>query len=207
MHNRQTSALLLVDLQNDFFNGGVLAVPFGEEVIPLANRLQGEFAWVVATQDWHPAGHESFASAHRGKKPGDVIDLHGVRQVLWPDHCIQGTRGAGFHPDFQTSGVSHVVFKGTDSEVDSYSAFFDNARRHDTGLADWLQARGITDIHVMGLATDYCVKFTCLDGLRLGFQVYLIQEGCRGVDLNPGDSDAAIHEMQARGVNICTDHG
>lgn len=194
------TALLLVDLQNDFMPGGALAVPQGDEVVEVANRLTPEYNLVVATQDWHPANHGGFASQHPGKKPGDTIDLHGVEQILWPDHCVQGAPGASFHSALDVARIQHVVRKGTAAAVDSYSAFFDNARRNSTGLADLLHGRGVGELHVMGLATDYCVLFSVLDALDLGFRVRVIPEGCRGIDLHPGDVDRALEKMRAAGA-------
>lgn len=172
-------ALILVDLQNDFMPGGALPVPDGDAVVPVANRLMTGFELVVATQDWHPPDHLSFAANHPGRKPGDVIDLGGVRQVLWPAHCVQGTPGAAFHRDLDLRGVHHVVRKGTDREIDSYSGFFDNAHRKATGLEAFLRSRGVVELAIMGLATDYCVRFTAEDARALGFRVALIPEGCR----------------------------
>src|SRR5688572_23285646 len=167
------TALILVDLQNDFIPGGALAVPRGDEVIPTANRLAAKFDLVVATQDWHPAGHHSFAAAHPGKKVGDVVDLHGLPQVLWPVHCVQDTRGAAFAPGLDVSRIDHVVRKGTDPDIDSYSGFFDNGHRKATGLHEYLTRRGVRHAYVMGIATDYCVKFTVLDARQLGLDVTL----------------------------------
>ncbi len=195
-------ALILVDLQNDFLPGGALAVPRGDEVIPIANRLVGHFGFVVATRDWHPPDHSSFASQHPGHAVGDVIEVGGVAQVLWPDHCVQGTKGAELAAALNDAAISEIVTKGTSRDIDSYSGFFDNNQRQATGLLDILQRSGITRVHVMGLATDYCVKFTALDALKLGFETNLVLEGCRGVDLTPGDSDRAIDEMRAAGVSV-----
>jgi nicotinamidase/pyrazinamidase len=195
-------ALILVDLQNDFLPGGSLAVAHGDEVLPVANAVQRGFDLVVATQDWHPANHGSFASNHEGKKPGDVIDLHGLTQVLWPDHCVQGTRGAEFHRDVDLSRVQRVFRKATDPRIDSYSAFFDNGHLKDTGLGDFLQERGVGEIYIAGLATDYCVRFTAFDALDLGFRTNLIEDGVRGVNLSPNDSAVAIEAMRAAGVVI-----
>jgi nicotinamidase/pyrazinamidase len=195
-------ALVLVDIQNDFIPGGALAVAEGDQVVPVANRMQNAFDLVVATQDWHPANHGSFASQHPGKKPGDVIDLNGIPQVLWPDHCVQGSKGAEFHPRLDTRRVAKVFQKGTDPEIDSYSGFFDNGHLRGTGLAEYLKSAGITDIYIAGLATDYCVKYTALDGRTLGFNVYLVEDACRGVNLNPGDSATAIDQMRAAGVKV-----
>lgn len=193
-------ALLLVDLQNDFLPGGALAVRDGDAVVPVANALMDRADLVVATQDWHPPGHESFASQHPGGAPGQVIGLHGLDQVLWPDHCVQGTAGADFAPGLHTHRIARVFQKGTDPTVDSYSGFFDNGRRHDTGLSAWLRAQGVTQLTVMGLATDYCVKFTVLDALAEGFAVTVVRDGVRAVDLAPGDGATALNEMSASGA-------
>ncbi len=195
-------ALILVDLQNDFLPGGALAVPRGDEVIPIANRLVGHFGFVVATRDWHPPDHSSFASQHPGHAVGDVIEVGGVAQVLWPDHCVQGTKGAELAAALNDAAISEIVTKGTSRDIDSYSGFFDNNQRQATGLLDILQRSGVTRVHVMGLATDYCVKFTALDALKLGFETNLVLEGCRGVDLTPGDSDRAVDEMRAAGASV-----
>jgi nicotinamidase/pyrazinamidase len=196
-------ALILVDIQNDFLPGGALAVPHGDEVIPVANRVSPRFELVVATQDWHPRDHGSFAANHPGNKVGDVIDLHGLPQVLWPVHCVQGTAGAALAPALDVSRVRKVFQKGTDPAIDSYSGFFDNGHRRSTGLADYLREQGVTEVFVMGLATDYCVKFTALDAVqRAGLKTTLIEDGCRGVNLRPGDSDAAVAEMRAAGVHV-----
>lgn len=195
-------ALILVDLQYDFCPGGALAVAHGDETIPVANRLLPNFDTVVATQDWHPKDHGSFAANHPGKQPYEMIELHGLPQVLWPPHCVQGTRGAELHADLDRAKITEVFHKGTDPSVDSYSGFYDNGKRNATGLGDWLKARGIDQLYVMGLATDYCVKFTALDARALGFDVSLVQDGCRGVELAPGDCDKAIAEMRAAGVKI-----
>jgi nicotinamidase/pyrazinamidase len=173
-------ALILVDLQNDFLPGGALAVPRGDEVIPVANRLQPRFDLVVATQDWHPRGHGSFASSYPGRKPGELSELGGLPQVLWPDHCVQGSRGAEFARDLSMNRVEAIVRKGTDPRIDSYSGFFDNGHRKSTGLGDYLKGRGAAWVFVLGLATDYCVKSTALDARRLGFRATLVEDGCRG---------------------------
>ena len=195
-------ALILVDLQNDFCPGGALSVARGDETIAIANRLLPYFSTVVATQDWHPADHESFAPQHRGRKPGEMIELHGLPQVLWPPHCVQGTRGADLHPDLQRDKITEVFHKGTDRTVDSYSGFFDNGHRNSTGLADWLRERWITRVYVMGLTTDYCVKATALDARELGFETWVIEDGCRPVELHPGDGDRAFGAMRAAGATI-----
>lgn len=195
-------ALILVDLQNDFLPTGALPVPEGDEVIPVANRLIPHFDLVVATQDWHPADHGSFAASHPDKQPGEMIELDGLPQVLWPGHCVQNTPGAAFAPTLDTAGITHAVQKGTDRQIDSYSGFFDNGQRQATGLDDLLKAHGVTEVYIHGLATDYCVKFTALDARRLGFTTYLVTDGCRGVNLQPGDVEQAISEMLEAGIAL-----
>jgi nicotinamidase/pyrazinamidase len=195
-------ALVLVDIQNDFVPGGALAVREGDLVVPVAKRLILQFDLVVATQDWHPADHQSFAANHPRRKVGEVIEVAGLPQVLWPVHCVQGTPGAEFVPGLDVAKVTQVFRKGTDASIDSYSGFFDNGHRRATGMGEWLKGRGVTDLYVMGLATDYCVKFTALDGRGLGFNVWLIEDGCRGVELRPGDVGRAVEEMRAAGVRV-----
>ena len=195
-------ALILVDIQNDFVPGGSLAVSHGDEVVPVANRVQGAFDLVLATQDWHPQDHGSFASNHPGHQPGDVIELAGMPQVLWPDHCVQRSRGAEFHRDLDLSRVVRVFRKGVDPEIDSYSGFFDNGHRRSTGLGDFLHEQGVSQIYILGLATDYCVKFSALDAVNLGFVTQVVIDGCRGVELSEGDTQKAIEEMRAKGVGI-----
>jgi nicotinamidase/pyrazinamidase len=195
-------ALILVDIQNDFLPGGALAVPAGDEVVAVANRLMECFPLIVATQDWHPANHGSFASQYPGRQAGDVIQLNGIPQILWPDHCVQGTWGAEFAPGFAGQRVHRVFHKGVDRDIDSYSGFFDNQRLRSTGLGEFLREHGATEIAIAGLATDYCVKFSVLDAIQLGFRVRVIQDGCRGVDLHPGDSARALQEMQDAGAQV-----
>ena len=197
-------ALILVDLQNDFLPAGALPVPDGEQVIPLANQIQQRFDLVVATQDWHPSNHASFAASHPGKAPGDVIDLNGLRQTLWPVHCVQHTVGAAFAPGLDINRVRKIFRKGMDPGIDSYSGFFDNGHRKSTGLDLFLKHAGVTETYVLGLATDYCVKFTALDAQELGFATYVLADACRGVDLQAGDVAAALHDMKAAGVQIIT---
>ena len=195
-------ALILVDIQNDFVPGGALAVPEGDKIIPIVNRLQKFFDLIVATQDWHPASHGSFASNHKGKKPGDTIELEGLQQILWPDHCIQNTRGAEFVPHLDTSRFAKIFHKGTDPSIDSYSTFFDNAHRKSTGLKNFLKEKGAKEIYIAGLATDYCVKYSALDAIPLGFRTFVIEDACRGVNLKPGDTEKAIREMRNAGAII-----
>jgi nicotinamidase/pyrazinamidase len=194
-------ALILVDLQYDFCPGGALEVARGHETIAVANWLAPHFDLVVATQDWHPPDHGSFAANHDGPAPYQIVDLHGLPQVLWPVHCVQGTRGASLHDEL-TASIKKVFPKGTDPTVDSYSGFWDNGRRKATGMAPWLGEQGVRTVYVLGLATDYCVKFTALDALREGFTTYLVEDGCRAVELAPGDGDRAIDEMRASGVVV-----
>jgi nicotinamidase/pyrazinamidase len=196
------TALIMVDLQNDFCQGGSLAVPDADSVVFLANQLQPHFDRVIATQDWHPEGHVSFASSHPGEKVGNVIQVDQILQVLWPDHCVQGSQGAALHPALVNARIDKMIQKGSNRKIDSYSAFFDNEHLRSTGLADYLREQDVRDIYVMGLATDYCVKYSCLDAVRLGLNVYVIEDACRGIDLNPGDIASSIREMQAAGVKV-----
>lgn len=195
-------ALILVDIQKDFIPGGALAVPEGDSIIPIVNQLQKKFNFIVATKDWHPPNHGSFASNHTGKKPGDIVDLNGLQQILWPDHCVQNTKGAEFALILDTTRITKVFFKGTDPGIDSYSTFFDNAQRKSTGLENYLKGNGIKEIYIVGLATDYCVKFSALDAIKLGFYTTVIIDACRGVNLQPDNSDKAIEEMKQAGVRI-----
>ncbi len=197
-------ALIVVDLQNDFLPGGALAVPHGDEVVAVANALMPVFRRVVATQDWHPAGHGSFAVRHPGRRPGELITLGESVQVLWPVHCVEGTTGAAFAAALDHGRFDAVVRKGMDPEIDSYSGFFDNDRKSATGLAERLHALGETEVWVLGLATDYCVKATALDAVRLGFRTHLVVDGCRAVELEAGDGARAIAEMVAGGVTLVT---
>lgn len=196
------TALLIVDIQNDFLPGGALAVPGGDEIIPAVNELMPEYDLVVATQDWHPADHGSFATNHDGRTVGETIDLHGIQQILWPDHAVEGSRGADFAPGLDVDRIDHVIRKGTDRHVDSYSGFFDNGGKNPSGLTAYLRGEKITDIHVVGLATDYCVKFTVLDAIAEGFRTTLIQDAARGVDLQPGDVEQATEACRIAGARI-----
>lgn len=201
-------ALVLVDIQNDFTPGnpgGALAVPHGDEVIAVANRLVPNYEFVVATQDWHPANHGSFASLHPGHAVGDVIDLNGLPQVLWPDHCVQGTPGAELCAELNLAGILAIVQKGTDPTVDSYSGFFDNGpptSRKATGLTALLRSNRVDAVDVMGLTTDYCVKFTALDAANEGFKTRLLLAGCRGVELKTGDCEQAVGAMANAGIEL-----
>ena len=195
-------ALILVDIQNDFLPGGALAVPDGDAVIAVANEFQAKFPLVAATQDWHPADHGSFAVNHPGRNAFEHVDLNGLPQTLWPVHCVQNTSGAALALGLKKERITKVFQKGTDADIDSYSGFFDNGHRRATGLGDWLKSQGATDVYVCGLATDYCVKFTALDAVSLGFKTHLIEDACRGVNLRTGDIDGAIAEMKTAGVEV-----
>lgn len=195
-------ALVLTDLQNDFLPGGALAVPEGDAVVPIANALQKYFPLVVATQDWHPSNHGSFAANHPGKKIYEEIDLNGLRQTLWPVHCVQNSPGAAFAPSMNRERVRQVFQKGVDPLIDSYSGFYDNAHRRSTGMGEWLKEQKVTDLYFCGLATDYCVKFSALDALKLGFRTFVVQDACRGVNVRPGDVERALVEIKSAGAEI-----
>lgn len=195
-------ALVMVDIQNDFLQGGALAVKEGSKIIPLVNNLQKKFDLVVATQDWHPANHESFASNYPNGVIGDLVDLHGLPQVLWPDHCIQNTWGAELAETLDISSVQKVFRKGTEAAVDSYSGFFDNGKRKDTGLSTYLQSKDVEQLFIVGLATDYCVKFTALDAVNLGFETTVIVDAIKAVNLHPEDQENAIRTMRQTGIQI-----
>lgn len=194
------TALLLIDVQLDFLPGGALAVPDGDAILPLLNDLQPRFDLVVATQDWHPAGHRSFASTHPGQAVFSEISWRGLPQRLWPDHCVQGTPGAALHPALSLDRVEAIFRKGTDPELDSYSAFFDNGHRRATGLSAYLRARGVTDVCVAGLASDYCVYFTAQDARSEGFAVTVLEDATRGIA--PESMAAARADLLARGVQL-----
>lgn len=200
--NLKSAALIIVDVQKDFIPGGALAIKDGDQVVPVINSIQHKFGTVIATQDFHPANHGSFAANHPGKTPGEFIDLNGLNQILWPIHCVQGSEGAKFHQDLNRENWVAIFQKGMNSEVDSYSGFFDNARRGDTGLGDFLKKKGIKTVFVAGLALDYCVKFTALDAVSLGFETFLIVDATRAVNLQPKDGEQAIREMESAGVKI-----
>ena len=193
-------ALIVVDVQNDFVPGGALAVPGGDQVVPVINQVMDHYDLVIATQDWHPAGHGSFAGS--ADEVGSVIDLQGLEQVLWPEHCVQGEPGAEFVEGLDVSRLDAVFQKGTDPGIDSYSGLFDNGKRKATGLDQYLRERGVTEAHVAGLATDYCVKFTALDVAEMGIGTVLLQDACRGVELADGDVDRAIDDMRNAGIRV-----
>lgn len=196
--------LLIIDVQNDFCAGGALAVADGDAVVPVINRLTERFDHVVLTQDWHPPGHSSFATSHPGSAAFDVISMSYGQQTLWPDHCLQGTPGAAFHPQLATARAELVIRKGFRPAIDSYSAFYENDRRTPTGLAGYLRERGLQRIFLVGLATDFCVHYSAVDARRLGFTTVLIEAGCRAIDL-AGSLDAAWAAMAAVGVQRVID--
>lgn len=198
-------ALLLVDLQNDFCKNGALEVKDGDLVIPIANLLIDKFKNnnypILATKDWHPSNHKSFASNSNGNV-GELGTLNDLPQIWWPDHCVQNTFGSEFHPSLNSQYINSIVFKGTDAKVDSYSGFFDNGRIKKTELDEILKKNSVDTLYIMGLATDFCVKFTVIDALELGYKVYLVEDGCRGVNLSPNSSAEAIKEMKNKGAII-----
>ena len=194
-------ALIVVDIQNDFCPGGALAVAGGDEIVPLVNAIVAGFDHVVLTQDWHPAGHSSFATSHPGREPFETVDMPYGRQTLWPDHCVQGTKGAEFHPGLDWTKAELVVRKGFRPEIDSYSAFFENDHATPTGLAGYLRERGISDLTFVGLATDYCVAYSALDAVRAGFSATVRLDACRAIDLD-GSLDAMTRRMAGAGVTL-----
>lgn len=198
-------ALLLIDLQNDFCKNGALEVKDGDKVIIIGNLLMEKFKnsnnMILATKDWHPITHKSFASNSDGKI-GEIGILNGLPQVWWPNHCVENTKGSEFHPDLNSKYIDKIIFKGTDKEIDSYSGFFDNGKLNKTELDSILKKNNVDTLYIMGLATDFCVKFTVLDALQLGYKVYLVEDGCRGVNLTPNSSLDAINEMKEKGAII-----
>jgi nicotinamidase/pyrazinamidase len=204
MQIRNDDVLLIIDVQNDFCPGGALAVADGDAVVPVVNRLAELFDHVVLTQDWHPSRHSSFATSHPGAAPFETISMPYGQQTLWPDHCVQGTPGAAFHPHLRTARAELVIRKGFRPAIDSYSAFYENDRRTPTGLAGYLRERGLQRIFMAGLATDYCVHYSAVDARRLGFETVVIESGCRAIDL-AGSLDAAWAAMAAAGVQRIND--
>lgn len=194
-------ALIIVDVQNDFCPGGALAVPQGDQIIPIINKMIPSFDCVVQTQDWHPSDHSSFASNHENKKEYEHIDMDYGEQVLWPDHCVQGTEGAAFHSDLNTQQTHMIIRKGFRKNIDSYSAFFENDHETVTGLHGYLQSRQVKELVITGLATDFCVKWTALDAMKLGYPTSLALDACKGIDLD-GSVEQALNEMKNKQVNI-----
>ena len=195
-------ALIIIDVQNDFCTGGNLEVKNGEEVVPVINSISGLFGKVIATQDWHPSNHKSFASNNKGAKPLEMIDLNGIMQVMWPDHCIQGSKGADFHYDLKTNVIDLIIRKGTNPELDSYSAFLENDHKTKTGLSGYLKNLNIKTLYFAGLATDYCVYFSAMDALDEGFEVYVILDACRGVDFPESNITRTIGLMKTAGIKF-----
>jgi nicotinamidase/pyrazinamidase len=192
-------ALLIVDVQNDFCPGGALEVPNGDQIIPTINKLSQQFDIVIQTQDWHPKGHSSFASSHEGKEPFETIEMPYGQQVLWPDHCVQGSQGANFHPDLKTNPSQLIIRKGFRKDIDSYSAFFENDDETTTGLTGYLRERNIDTLYAVGLATDFCVKWSVVDGIKEGFNVYVVEDAVKGIDIE-GSVDQAWNEMLDQGA-------
>lgn len=195
-------ALILVDIQNDFLPGGALGVPEGDKIIPEVNQLlQKNFDVIVATKDWHPKDHGSFASVHH-KQPGEKIDLYGLEQILWPEHCVQGTRGSEFGSGWDTDKIEKIFYKGTDKTIDSYSTFFDNGHRKSTGLEQYLKDKGVNDIYIAGLTTEYCVAYSALDARKLGFNVFVVVDACKPVNLQKDDEQRALNQIRAAGGHL-----
>ena len=194
--------LIIVDVQNDFLSGGALAVPKGNEIISFINTIQEQYDLVVATQDWHPANHGSFAANHQEKIPGELIVLNGLQQMLWPAHCVQNSFGAKFSEQLEVDMVQKVFVKGTDPTIDSYSGFFDNGKLQSTGLHDYLQSQGVGSVTIVGLSADYCVKFTAMDAAELGYGVEVLKQGTRAVNLKPTDYEQSILEMESVGIIV-----
>ena len=197
----QDKALVIIDIQRDFCPGGALAVAEGDAVVPIVNRLQPKFPLRVLTQDWHPANHASFAANHSGAEPFSMTEMPYGPQVLWPSHCIQGSQGAEFHPDLETSTAAVTIRKGFRPEIDSYSAFFENDHTTPTGLTGYLRDQGIKSLAMVGLATDFCVRFSAVDAAKLGFEVTLIEDACRAIDMD-GSLAEAMKDMVDHGVTL-----
>ncbi|WP_417884710.1 bifunctional nicotinamidase/pyrazinamidase [Zunongwangia sp.] len=192
-------ALLIIDAQNDFMQGGALAVPQGDQIIPIINKIQDKFDLVVATQDWHPSGHASFASTHH-KELFKTIDLDGINQIMWPDHCVQGTEGVNFHKDLKTDKIEAIFRKGTNPKIDSYSGFYDNAHLKSTGLKGYLKEKGVTELYFTGLAADFCVAFSIKDALMQGFTCFLIEDATRAID--SANFSKIKEELETKGLQL-----
>ena len=200
----ENDVLLVIDVQNDFCPGGALAVPGGDAVVPIINTLMDDFQHVVLTQDWHPPGHSSFASSHEGAEPFSMTDMPYGAQTLWPDHCVQGTRGAEFHPDLNVERAELIIRKGFRKAIDSYSAFFENDQSTSTGLTGYLKERGFKRVFCCGLATDFCVRFSAEDAVKQGFETVVIEEACRAIDMD-GSLAAAREALHDAGVDLSND--
>ena len=200
--NKKKNALMVVDVQNDFCPGGALAIQDGDRVIPVINQIQPIFDTIIATQDWHPPDHVSFAANHPGKKVYEIIDIDGISQVLWPPHCISGSMGAAFHPDLETKRFKFILHKGMNPNLDSYSVFLENDRKTPTGMDGYLRSQEITRVFLSGLATDYCVLYSALDAVSSGFETIVVLDACCGVDVPEGNIEKAIRLMKRSGVKI-----
>jgi nicotinamidase/pyrazinamidase len=200
MKGYENSVLLVTDVQNDFCPGGSLAVNEGDRVVPVINRIIRSFTRIVATQDWHPQDHISFAVNHPGKKVHDVVEVDGMKQVLWPMHCVQGTSGADFHPALHTENFALILHKGMNPRVDSYSTFTENDKQTVTGLEGYLKGLGIASVYLCGLATDYCILYSALDAVDLGFKTHVVLDACRGVDVPDGNVAKSVKTMQEHGI-------
>lgn len=201
---KKVKTLLIVDLQNDFLPGGAISVPHGNEIIPVLNQIIPKFSLILATKDWHPENHVSFAANHPGKKIGDTARFNGIDQILWPVHCVQNSRGSELSPELQADAITAIFYKGTDPSVDSYSAFFDNARKKSTGLSEFLRSRKIKEFFIAGLAVEYCILYTAIDAVEEGFQPIVIKDCCRGINLKKGDEERAFKKMRDAGVEVIT---
>ena len=197
----EDTALVLIDIQNDFCPGGALAVDQGDEIVEISNKIQEQFKIKIITQDWHPKTHKSFASNHEGKEPLSTVEMFYGQQVLWPNHCIQGTEGSKFHSKLITDSADLIIRKGFRPEIDSYSAFFENDQKTPTGLDGYLKSRGVNKIYLCGLALDFCVYFSAIDGAELGYNVNVIQDACRAIDLD-GSLEKSLNDMKSKGVKF-----
>ncbi len=194
-------ALVVVDVQNDFLPGGALAAPGGDSILPIINRIMPRFDLIVASKDWHPPNHGGFAVVHR-RPAGEIINLDGQQQILWPVHCVEDTFGSEFSSELDVSRIQKIIYKGTQPNVDSYSCFFDNGHRHDTGMTRYLKDNAVTDVYIVGIATDYCVKYSAIDAIGQGFRVTVITDACAPINLQPDDADVALAEMQRAGAKL-----
>ena len=197
----EDTALVLIDIQNDFCPGGALAVDKGDEIVEISNKIQEQFKIKIITQDWHPSTHKSFASNHEGKEPLSTVEMFYGQQVLWPNHCIQGTEGSKFHSKLITDSADLIIRKGFRPEIDSYSAFFENDQKTPTGLDGYLKSRGVNKIYLCGLALDFCVYFSAIDGAELGYNVNVIQDACRAIDLD-GSLEKSLNDMKSKDVKL-----
>ncbi|ANQ47535.1 bifunctional nicotinamidase/pyrazinamidase [Flammeovirga yaeyamensis] len=195
-------ALIIIDVQNDFLTDGLLVVPEGEQIIPVLNNINHHFDVVVATKDWHPATHKSFARNHEDREVGEIVEVNEVPQILWPPHCVKESHGAEFPSDLNTEVIEKVFWKGTNEDIDDYSGFYDNEKLNDTGLHDFLQSKGVTEVYVAGIALDFCVKFTALDAKSLGYKTFMIEDASRGINYRPNDVQNAITDMKVSGIRV-----